>query len=146
MNTTALKIVLDTNILIAVIGRQSPFRWIFDCVVEGKIILCISNEILLEYQEILAKKTSDEVAENIINFITVNPFTLKTEIFFNFNLISEDVSDNKFVDCAIASSAICLISNDHHFRVLKTVSFPKVVVLTLSEFEAKYKLALMKNE
>ncbi len=37
MNTTAPRIVLDTNILIASIGKKSPFRWIFDCVIEGRI-------------------------------------------------------------------------------------------------------------
>jgi hypothetical protein len=50
---------------------------------------------LFEYQEILAKKTNDEVAENVINFITVNPFTEKAEIYFNFGLIADDPDDNK---------------------------------------------------
>ena len=139
MSITALKIVLDTNILIAIIGRKSPFRWIFDCIIAGRIILCVLNEILFEYQEILTKKTSAEVAENVINFITVKPFTEKTEIFFNFGLIQADADDNKFVDCAIASNALCIVSNDNHFQVLKTVDFPKVSVLNLNEFEEKYK-------
>jgi len=145
MNITALKVVLDTNILIAVIGRKSPFRWIFDCIIQGRIILCVSNEILFEYQEILAKKTSLDVAENVVNFITVNPFTKKTDIYFNFELISEDADDNKFVDCAIASNAVCLVSNDKHFQVLKTIDFPKVKVLELQEFEEKYKSVLTEN-
>ena len=145
MNTTALKIVLDTNILIAIIGKKSPFRWIFDCIIEGKIILCVSNEILFEYHEILAAKANAAVAENVVNFITVSPFTVKTEIFFNFGLISEDADDNKFVDCAIATSAICLVSNDKHFQILKTISFPKVAVLKLLEFEEKYKSVLTEN-
>ncbi len=145
MNITALKVVLDTNILIAVIGRKSPFRWIFDCIIQGRIILCVSNEILFEYQEILAKKTSHDVAENVVNFITVNPFTKKTDIYFNFELISEDADDNKFVDCAIASNAACLVSNDKHFQVLKTIDFPKVKVLELQEFEEKYKSVLTEN-
>ena len=145
MNTTALKIVLDTNILIAITGRRSPFRWVFDCIIEGKIILCVSNEILFEYQEILTKKTSAEVAENVVNFITINPFTEKTEIYFNFGLIKEDADDNKFVDCAIATNAICLVSNDKHFQVLKTVDFPKVIILKLAEFEEKYKKQLIEN-
>ncbi len=51
--TEPIKIVLDTNILIAIIGTKSPFRWIFDKIIAGKFILCISNEILFEYQEIL---------------------------------------------------------------------------------------------
>ena len=145
MNITALKVVLDTNILIAVIGRKSPFRWIFDCIIQGRIILCVSNEILFEYQEILAKKTSLDVAENVVNFITVNPFTKKTDIYFNFELISEDADDNKFVDCAIASNAVCLVSNDKHFQVLTTIDFPKVKVLELQEFEEKYKSVLTEN-
>jgi putative PIN family toxin of toxin-antitoxin system len=145
MNTTAPKIVLDTNILIAIIGRKSPFRWIFDCIIEGKIILCISNEILFEYQEILTQKANAQVAENVVNFITVNPFTIKTDVFFNFNLIEEDADDNKFVDCAIASNAICLVSNDKHFQILKTIDFPRVTVLYLQEFEAKYKTDLIEQ-
>jgi putative PIN family toxin of toxin-antitoxin system len=145
MNITALRIVLDTNILIAVISRKSPFRWIFDCIINGKIILCVSNEILFEYEEILSEKTSREVAENVINFITVSPFTEKSEIFFKFGLIAEDEDDNKFVDCAIASNAICLVSNDKHFQVLKKIDFPKVTVLELQEFEEKYRVVLAES-
>lgn len=145
MNTTALKVVLDTNILIAVISKKSPFRWIFDCIIQGRIVLCVSNDILFEYQEILAKKTSLEVAENVINFITISPYTEKIDIFFNFGLISEDADDNKFVDCAIASNATCLVSNDKHFEVLETTDFPKVKVLKLQEFGEKYKIVLTED-
>ncbi len=53
MSTTAVKIVLDTNILVAIIGKNSPFRWIFDCIVDGRIALCVTTEILLEYREIM---------------------------------------------------------------------------------------------
>jgi uncharacterized protein len=142
MNTTAPKVVLDTNILIASIGKKSPFRWIFDCVILGKIILCVSNEILFEYQEILAKKTNKYVAENVVNFLTVSPLTEKIDIYFNFELIQADLSDNKFVDCAIAANADCLVSNDGHFQVLKTLDFPKVTVMKLAEFEERYKAEL----
>lgn len=142
MNIIALRIVVDTNVLIATIGRKSPFRWIFDCITRGKIILCVSNEILFEYREVLERKTNAEVAENVVNFIAVNPFTEKTEIYFNFGLIPQDADDNKFVDCAISSNAVCLVSNDNHFQILKSINFPRVNVLTLSEFEAKYRKSL----
>ncbi len=103
------------------------------------------NEILFEYQEILTEKASAEVAENVVNFISINPFTEKYEIFFNFGLIADDADDNKFVDCAITSNAIYLVSNDRHFQVLKTVNFPQVTILKLQEFEEKYKTALTEN-
>lgn len=142
MNTTALRLVIDTNIFIAIISKKSPFRWIFDCLIQGKIKLCISNEILFEYREILARKTNEEVAENVMEFLSVSLFVEKTEIYFNFRLISEDEDDNKFVDCAIAANAECLVSNDRHFRVLKTIDFPKITILKLKEFEEKYKKQL----
>ena len=134
---TVLKIVIDTNILMAIIGRSSPYRWIFDRLITGELALCVSNEIMFEYREVLERKTSLQVAENIINFIDIHPATKKTEI--NFNLIFDDPDDNKFVDCAISAKADLILSNDSHFRVLKKTDFPKVEVLTLSEFETRYK-------
>ena len=122
MNTTAPKIVLDTNILLTIIGRRSPYRWIFDRLIDGSLALCVSNEILLEYREVLERKTKVEVAQNVIDFITVHPATVLTHIYFRFNLIEEDRDDNKFVDCAIASNAICIVSNDRHFQSLKMVN------------------------
>ena len=142
MSITALKIVIDTNILIAIIGKKSPFRWIFDCIIQGKIVVCVSDEILWEYQEILAQKNGTEVAENVINFLTISPFTEKVALFYHFHLIAADDDDNKFVDCAIASNALCLVSNDNHFSVLKTIDFPKVNVLTVEAFETMYKTLL----
>ena len=135
-----IKIVLDTNILIAIIGKKSPFRWIFDKIISGKFILCISNEILFEYQEILERKTNQEIAYNLTQFLTIHPFVVKTEIFYQFQLISEDKDDNKFVDCAIAANAVCLVSNDKHFNVLKLVEFPKVNILTLAEFTQQFQV------
>ena len=49
-------------------------------------------------------------------------------------MIQSDPDDNKFVDCAIASNAICIVSNDHHFDEVKQTDFPKVNVLTLLDF------------
>lgn len=142
MDTTVLKVAIDTNILLAIIGRQSPFRWLFDGIINGQLRLCLSNEILFEYREILARKTNAQVAENLTNFLIVSPHVEKTDVFFQFHLIPQDPDDNKFVDCAIAANAVCLVSNDHHFQILKTISFPHVEILTLAEFEAEYRQPL----
>jgi predicted nucleic acid-binding protein len=99
----------------------------------------VSTDILFEYKEVLLRKTNNAIAENILSFISSNPFTQKIDIFFNFHLITTDESDNKFVDCAIASGAICIISNDHHFNILKLIDFPKVNVLKLFEFDDEYR-------
>ena len=54
--------------------------------------------------------------------------------YYNFHLIYADKDDNKFVDCAIAAEAKCIVTNDHHYDVLKTIPFPKVEVISLVEF------------
>jgi predicted nucleic acid-binding protein len=63
------------------------------------------------------------------------PGTQKTSVYFHFGLIENDPDDNKFVDCAIAANTDFIITNDRHFRVLRKVQFPKVVTLTLEEFQ-----------
>ena len=89
-----MKIVLDTNVFIACIGRTSPYRWIFDAIIDGRFTLCISNEILLEYQEILSRRTTPEIAENITNFLTIYPYIDHTEIYYSWQIVSEDPDDN----------------------------------------------------
>lgn len=99
MNTTGIRLVIDTNFFITIIGRKSPNRWVFDKIISGELLLCVSNEILLEYEELLAEKTNKQVSRNVIDFLLISPFVYKTDIFFNWHLISEDPDDNKFIDC-----------------------------------------------
>ena len=145
MNTTALRLVLDTNILIAIISRKSPFRWIFDALIDGKIALCVSTDILFEYREIMERKNGFDVAENVLNFISVLPTTEQVNVFYSFNLIADDPDDNKFVDCAIAANAHYLVSNDAHYDALNRVSFPKVNWIKLIDFETQYKEQLLNS-
>lgn len=139
MSTTAMKIILDTNVFISCIGKASPYRWIFDGILEGRFILCISNDILLEYHEVLARKTTPEIADNLTNFLTVFPNVQQTDIFYNWQLIREDPDDNKFVDCAVSANAVCIVSNDKHFRVLQKAEFPAITVMGTEEFEEVYR-------
>ena len=135
MNTTVLRAVLDTNFFITIIGKQSQYRWVFDAIIEGRLILCVSKPILYEYEEILERKTSVEVAKNIIKFLSVHPYVEQYEIYYDWNLIEIDPDDNKFVDIAIASNADYIITNDKHFKVLHSIPFPKIQPITLQEFK-----------
>lgn len=134
MDMNGAKIVLDTNIFLVILGSKSPYRWIFEKILTGEFILCVSTEIVLEYTEVLARKTTPQVADNIHRFLQNHPHIKKTEIYYQFKLIDEDEDDNKFVDCAIAANALCLVSNDKHFNVLKKISFPEINLLSLIEF------------
>jgi uncharacterized protein len=120
------------------IGRISPNRWIFDSVLSGKFILCISNKILLEYQEVLASKTNLEVASNFVDFLISFPGVEPTQVYYSWYLIEADPDDNKFVDCAVAAQAFCIVSEDRHFRPYKNNTHPPLRVLTVDEFKTLF--------
>lgn len=128
------KIVLDTNCLIAALSRNSMYYPVWKGLQEGKYTLCVTNEILEEYQEIIAQKTSAIVAENVINLLLKSEHVVFIDTYFRLQLIEEDPDDNKFVDCAFAAAATFIVSNDKHFDVLKEVDFPKIPVIKLKAF------------
>jgi putative PIN family toxin of toxin-antitoxin system len=101
---------------------------------QGKYTLCVSNEILEEYEEILTQSTNSVIASNVVQTLLNAPTIEFIEPFYRFNLITQDPDDNKFVDCAIAGNATYIVSNDSHFDVLKQTDFPKLVVKRIQEF------------
>ena len=70
------------------------------------------------------------VAEYVIKTMLNSTFVRVVTPYYNFHLIEADKDDNEVVDCAIAAEAKCIVTNDHHYDVLKTIPFPKVEVLT----------------
>lgn len=131
-------IVLDTNCLIQVLPSKSLYHRIWTSFLEGKYRLCVSNEILTEYEEILAIHTSPDVARNVVEAIARHPQTYYRESYYRFHLLSDiDKDDNKFVDCAITANADYIVTEDTHFNHLKTISFPNLNVLSLDEFNEK---------
>lgn len=129
-----MKIVLDTNCLVNVIMPGSFNNDIWQAFREIKYELCVSNEILFEYHEILTKRYNNIIANTVLKELIESPNIKRINPAFRFNLITADPDDNKFVDCAITAGATYIVSNDRHFSELKNYDFPKVDVRTLSEF------------
>jgi len=127
-------IVLDTNCLLASIGKSSKFHSVWTAFLNEEFCLCVSNEIMTEYEEILARKTSHAFSEMIIHIILNSENVVFANPFYRFGLITTDPDDNKFVDCAIVANADYIVSQDTHFDILKTISFPKVNVIRIEEF------------
>jgi len=129
-----MKIVLDTNCLVNVIMPGSYNNDIWQAFRARKYMLCVTNEILFEYHEILAKRYNNIIANTVLKELMETPNVMHVNPSFRFNLITADPDDNKFVDCAITAGATYIVSNDHHFQELQHYDFPKVDVRTLMEF------------
>ena len=134
-----MRVVLDSNSLLVSIGRKSKYRPIFDALLEGKIRLLISNDIVNEYVEKLEEKANAIVAENISDLLMRSPDVEKVEIYFKWSIIHQDSDDNKFVDCALNGQANFLVTDDKHFNILKKIGFPPVEVLRTAAFLEKVK-------
>ena len=132
------RIVLDTNCLLAILPSRSPYHSVWINLLNERLQLCVSNEILLEYEEILSLKASPLLADSIMKTLINKPNVLRIKPCWHFNLIQTDLDDNMFVDCAICGQAEVLISNDAHFNVLHQIGFPKVRLMKLQDFVALY--------
>ena len=128
------KIVLDTNALLQILGRYSKYHILWDKFINDDYILCCSNEILCEYEEILKERASAKTANLFFDVIEFSENVVRKDPFFRLNLIRRDPDDNKFVDCAFASQEDYIVTDDSHFNDLQSVDFPQITVKSLDQF------------
>jgi putative PIN family toxin of toxin-antitoxin system len=110
-----LKVVMDTNVFSSGVFYSGPPYQILQAWQSGKIELMVSQPILDEYQrvgEILAEERRCIDLKPILNFViehakVYEPVKLK-------ELVCEDLDDDKFIGCALASRSGIIISGDKH--------------------------------
>lgn len=91
-----MNVVLDTNCLIMAISAQNEYYQVWHDFLEGKYCLCITNEIIEEYSEVLARNISPLVSEYIITAILNRKNVKRLSPSYAFHLIEADEDDNKF--------------------------------------------------
>jgi len=134
--STNQRFVIDTNVLLVSISRKSQYHRVFEALLNQEFDLAVTSDILSEYEEVISEKYSVLVSRNVIRALLLLPNVIRTEVYYNWNLIRDDRDDDKFVDCAVASNADAIVTHDRHFNILKSIPFPQITILTISEFEA----------
>lgn len=127
-------IVLDTNVLVMSISAKNKYRDIWRSFVEGRFTLCVTNEIIEEYTEVLTRNINPQVAEAVVFAILTRANVRRLDPHMHYRLIEADLDDNKFVDCALFANAKFIVTEDHHFNVLKEITFPHVDVIGIDDF------------
>ena len=103
---TQPRVVIDTNCLLQILGAKSKYHFLFESFLQFGYVLCISNEVLLEYEEILRMKA----------------LPLAADLFM------------KVIDCAFACRANYIVTNDNHFQEAANSPFPVFNVINLDDF------------
>ena len=129
-----MNIVLDTNCLLIAISDRSRFHRVWQAFTNGDYTLCVTNEIIEEYAEVISRNINERVAQTVIYLIMTLSNVKYIDPHFRFHLITSDPDDNKFVDCAIAANAKYIVTEDHHFDVLKDIPFPHIEVISIEKF------------
>jgi putative PIN family toxin of toxin-antitoxin system len=117
-----LKVILDTNILVsALTGTSFPYKIINDFVFEKRVLLCVSEKLLLEYLDVLTRSKFGKTekfetnANELLIFIMENALYFKPTITLS---IIKDEKDNRLLELADVSNADYLITgNTKHFTM-----------------------------
>lgn len=117
-----MTVCIDTNVLLGMFGKSAPHLSLRQALLAGRFTLAVSTEILLEYEEVLAREASEATAKKMLRFLDLVAQTRKVirrvSPTYRFHLITADPDDDKFADCAITCEADFVITHDRHFRVL----------------------------
>ncbi|MCD6585485.1 MAG: putative toxin-antitoxin system toxin component, PIN family [Desulfobacteraceae bacterium] len=132
-----LKVVIDTNIFISSFFGGIP-REIINFWKIGQITLCLSQEIIEEYIEVLNRlglKEKNEI-ENLTKLFAEGYHSIFTSKTPSIKIVRDDPDDNKFIECAVALDSKIIISGDKHLRNIK--KYIDIEILSPKQFIELY--------
>ena len=127
-------VVIDTNCIIQILGIKIPYRYIWKAFMNEEYTLCVSTEIIFEYEEILRTLDSPIVADMFLKVIDQATNVIHKDPYFRLGIITHDNDDNKFVDCAFACQADYIVTDDKHFGEAANSPFPQFKIISLDDF------------
>ena len=93
-----------------ILPSKSPYHHIWTDFLNGNLEICVSSEILLEYEEIIPEKISSHFAFILMEALTNCQNLIRITPAWRFDLIKKDPDGNKFVDCAVCGMAEYTVS------------------------------------
>ncbi len=129
-----MKVVIDSNVLLNAVFPGSKNYWIRKALEQQQLTLCLTTDILNEYEEVLGDFYDPTTADLFLSALEVLPNLIQVRKYYFWQLIPEDPDDEKFADCAVAVGADYLVTNDRHFNPIKKIPFPKINIVNETEF------------
>lgn len=132
-----MKIVLDTNVFVSALLWYGAPNDLLRLIEEGIFTPCVTPALLEELRDVLSRpkfssrikerKTScEELFAGIIDLAELHPDRKIGHV------VKDDVSDDKFLSCALTSGAKYIISGDPH--LLKLRDWAGISILSPRQF------------
>ena len=120
-------VCLDTNTVVQALAQHHPFHPILDAWVAGHLTWAVSTPILLEYEEVLTRLSGSARWRKLARLMDLAELTsgnlLRVTPSFHFRVVTTDLDDNIFTDCAITAGADYLLTEDAHFAPLAEAGY-----------------------
>ena len=125
------KLILDTNVIVsALISNSIPTQILYEVVLTNIVDTCLSEEIFSEYIKVLAREKFDKFpnfrskADVVLNKLRETCRYYRTGRRIE---VLSDLSDNKFLEVAVASSADYLITGNKLDFTIKEFEYTRIV-------------------
>ncbi|MEA3428350.1 MAG: putative toxin-antitoxin system toxin component, PIN family [Thermodesulfobacteriota bacterium] len=128
-----LKVVVDTNVFVSLFFGGIPKR-IIDLWKNGEIVLCLSQQIIEEYFEVLVRlglKDNHDL-ESLTNLFAEGYNSLFTAKTPQLKIVEDDPDDDKFIECAVALGSKYIVSGDKHLKKIK--KYIDIKIMSPKEF------------
>jgi len=112
------RVVVDTNVLIsALLTEKGAEAELLDLIVAGKLVWCVSEPVLTEYEETLSRRKFLRIERSVVS-AALRLAKAGEMASIGFTLAhSPHESDNRFYECAHAGQADYLVTgNFRHFE------------------------------
>jgi len=128
-----MKVVLDSNIFISGIIFGGNPRKIIELVIEGKIQLFISPDILREIKEVLERDKfgfSTAITPQVVHEIELMSYIVEPGI--SHSVVERDNDDNIIIDCAVEAGAEYVVTGDNDLLSLR--QYNNIQIVTPADF------------
>jgi len=125
-------VVLDSNVLISSFFWRGNEYEILRKALEGKFELLISGAILAEIENVLDKKFGVQAGriKETVELIIANSTVIEPKS--RLNVIRDDESDNRILECAVEGAADYIVTGDKH--LLKLREYRRTLILGSENF------------
>jgi len=132
-----VKLVVDTNLVVsALLKPQSNPALVISLILRGDCSLCLTQDIMTEYAEVLAREKFQRLDRPKVNELLskLKKLALWIEPKVSLHEVVQDPADNTLLECALEAKAdFFTTGNIHHFPFKK---YRQTLIVTPAEFMA----------
>lgn len=129
-----LHAVFDTNVLVSALIKRGKPRELWDAMLDGKVRLAISNELLAEFDEVIERPEFDRYVNKhrIARFRRVLLQKARvSQITARFHQVTDDPDDNMILETAHSTRANYIVTGDSD--LLKLKRFRRIKIITVEQ-------------